>query len=60
MTAPQSVDIALNIPDCGVSTASSSHGAVKTFPLLIQYLCRLEEWRFAVSKLPEMKSIPNE
>lgn len=60
MTAPQSVDIALDIPDYGVSTASSSssRGAVKTFPLLIQYLA----WKSSIlqNKLPEMKRIPNE
>lgn len=60
--APHSVDIAQkaleDIPYCGVSTDGSNHGAVKIFPLLIQYF----DWKNGgvQSKLVEVKNTPNE
>ena len=60
--APHSVEVALEaleeIPYCGVSTDGSNRGAVKIFPLLIQYF----DWKNGglQSKLLEMKSTPNE
>lgn len=59
---PHSVDIALktlgDIPSCGVSTDGSHHGAVKIFPLLIQYF----DWNNdgVQIKLVEVKNTPNE
>uniref|UniRef100_A0A8B9KYY9 DUF4371 domain-containing protein n=1 Tax=Astyanax mexicanus TaxID=7994 RepID=A0A8B9KYY9_ASTMX len=60
--AQHSVDVALEalqgISYCGVSTDGSNHGAVKLFPLLIQYY----DWKNGgvQSKLIEIKSPPNE
>lgn len=60
--ASYSVDITLKAIEeilyCGVSTDRSSHGAVKIFPLLVQYF----DWKSGgvQSKWTELKNTPNE
>jgi hypothetical protein len=60
--APHSVEVAHEalkyIPYCGVSTDGSNHGAVKIFPIIIQYF----DWKAGgvQSKLIEVQDTPNE
>lgn len=48
----------IHIPFCGVSTDGSNHGAVKLFPIIIQYF----DWKQGgvQTKLIEVKDTPNE
>jgi hypothetical protein len=56
--APHAVIKSLqSIPFCGVSTDASNHGAVKIFPILIQYL-DYEHGGLQI-KLLEVESKPN-
>ncbi|KAK1901966.1 putative protein kinase UbiB [Dissostichus eleginoides] len=60
--APHSIDVAhealKEIQYCGVSTDGSNHGAVKIFPIIIQYF----DWKRGgmQTKLIEVKDTPNE
>jgi hypothetical protein len=56
--AVQEVRSLQDIPFCGVSTDASNHGAVKIFPILIQYF-DYENGGLQI-KLLEVKSKPNE
>uniref|UniRef100_A0AAR2KN72 HAT C-terminal dimerisation domain-containing protein n=1 Tax=Pygocentrus nattereri TaxID=42514 RepID=A0AAR2KN72_PYGNA len=60
--APHSVEVAhealKNIPFCGINTDGSNHGAVKIFPIIIQYF----DWKEGgvQSKLIQAQDTPNE